>query len=189
VPGPLPSPWADTDVGSPAIAGSAGYTPSTKTFTVNGAGADIFGTTDQFNYVYQPLAGDGNGTIIARVTSQTNTSSNAKAGVIIKQSTTAGSNYILIAVDPGGTVKVQYDFNGSTTATSIYNFPNVWMKLVSLNGAFTAYLSGDGTNWTPIISKTLPITFPATIGLFECSHNTSELGTATFDNVSFTPGP
>ena len=189
VPGPLPAPWQDTDVGSPAIAGSAGYTTKTGTFTVNGAGEDIFGSFDQFNYVYQPLAGDGNGTIIARVTSQTNTSSNAKAGVIIKQSTTAGTDYMLIAVDPGGTVKVQWDFNGSTTATSIYNFPNVWMKLVSLNGAFTAYLSGDGTHWTAVDSKALPITFPATIGLYVCSHNTAELGTATFDHVSFTPGP
>jgi uncharacterized repeat protein (TIGR01451 family) len=189
VPGPLPAPWQDTDVGSPAIAGSAGYTAKTSLFTVNGAGTDIFGTSDQFNYVYQPLAGDGNGTIIARVTSQTNTSSNAKAGVIIKQSTTAGSNYILIEVQPGGIVKVQYDFTGSVQATSIYNFPNVWMKLVSLNGTFTAYLSGDGTTWTPIVSKILPITFPATVGLFVCSHNASQLGTATFDNVSFTPGP
>ncbi len=40
-----------------------------------------------------------------------------------------------------------------------------------------------------MVSKTLAITSPATIGLFECSHNTSALGTATFDNVSFTPGP
>jgi uncharacterized repeat protein (TIGR01451 family) len=189
VPGPLPAPWQDTDVGSPSIAGSAGYTPKTLTFTVNGSGGDIFGSTDQFNYVYQPLAGDGNGTIIARVTSQTNTSSNAKSGVIIKQSTTAGSNYILIEVQPGGIVKVQWDFTGSQGATSIYNFPNVWMKLVSLNGTFTAYLSGDGTTWQPIVSKILPITFPATIGLFECSHDNTKLGTATFDNVSFTPGP
>jgi hypothetical protein len=192
VPGPLPAPWKDTDVGSPAIAGSAGYTPSTKTFTVNGAGADIFGTppTDQFNYVYQPLAGDGNGTIIARVTSQTNTSSNEKTGIMIKQSTTSGSTpYILIEVQPGGIVKVQYDFTGSFQVPSIYNFPNVWMKLVSLNGTFTAYLSGDGTNWQPVFSKNLAFTFPATVGLFECSHNVSQLGTATFDNVSFTPGP
>jgi regulation of enolase protein 1 (concanavalin A-like superfamily) len=189
VPGPLPKPWADTDVGSPAIAGSAGYTAKTGTFTVNGAGTDIFGPSDQFNYVYQPLAGDGNGTIIARVTSQTDTSSNAKSGVIIKQSTTAGSDYFLIEVQPGGIVKVQYDFNGSSTVTSIYNFPNVWMKLVSLNGAFTAYLSGNGKSWTPWLSKTVPITFPATIGLFECSHNSTQLGTATFDHVSVTPGP
>jgi hypothetical protein len=73
--------------------------------------------------------------------------------------------------------------------TSIYNFPNVWMKLVSLNGAFTAYLSGNGKSWTPWLSKTVPITFPATIGLFECSHNSTQLGTATFDHVSVTPGP
>ena len=54
-PGPLPSPWVDTDVGSPALAGSASY--NSGVFTVNGAGADIWGTSDQFNYVNQPLAG------------------------------------------------------------------------------------------------------------------------------------
>jgi uncharacterized repeat protein (TIGR01451 family) len=184
-PGPLPSPWTDTDVGSPAIAGSAGY--DNGVFTVNGAGTDIWGTNDQFHYVDQPLT--GNGTIIARLTSMTNTSSNAKAGVIIKQSTTAGSNYMLIADSPSGTVKVQYDFNGSTTVSGTYTFPNAWMKLVSLNGKITAYLSSDGVTWTSVLSKTLPITSPATIGLFECSHNATALGTATFDNVSFTPGP
>ncbi|HVB94486.1 MAG TPA: PQQ-dependent sugar dehydrogenase, partial [Acidimicrobiales bacterium] len=108
-PGPLPSPWVDTDVGSPAIAGSAAY--SGGVFTVNGAGADIYGTSDQFNYVNQPAVGSG--TIVARVTSQTNTSSNAKAGVMFKQSTTAGSPYLLIADSPSGVVKVQYGFNSS----------------------------------------------------------------------------
>jgi hypothetical protein len=86
-PPPLPSPWVDTDIGAPALAGSASF--SSGTFTVKGSGADIFGSNDQFNYVYQPTT--GNGTIIARVTSQTNTSSNAKAGVIWKASTATGS--------------------------------------------------------------------------------------------------
>ena len=186
-PGPLPSPWLDSDVGSPALAGSGGYTGGV--FSVTGAGADIWGTTDQFNYVYQPLSGNGNGTIVARLTSESGTSASAKAGVMIKQSTTSGSNYIAIESSPGGTVKVQYDFNGETGGSS-YPLPNVWMKLVSLNGKFSAYLSGDGTTWISVLSgKTLPITFPATIGLFECSHNASALGTATFDNVLFTPGP
>jgi hypothetical protein len=154
-------------------------------FSVTGAGADIWGTSDQFNYVSRPLA--GNATIIARVTSQASTSSNAKAGVIIKQSTAAGSNYILIAVAPSGTVKAQYDFNGSVTASATYPFPNVWMKLVSLNGTFTAYLSGDGVTWASVLAKAVPVTAPATIGLFECSHNASALGTATFGNVSVSP--
>lgn len=181
-PGSLPSPWLDTDVGSPAVIGSASY--ANGVFTVNGAGTDIYGTNDQFHYVYQSA---GAGTIVARVTSQSNTSSNAKAGVIFKQSTAAGSSYVLITVAPGGIVKVQYNFNASI-AVGTYTFPNVWMKLAWSAGTFTASLSGDGITWTQVLSKTLTITSPATVGLFECSHNATVLGTATFDNVSFTPG-
>jgi len=50
-------------------------------------------------------------------------------------------------------------------------------------------VSGDGVTWTQIVSKTLTMNTNATAGLFECSHNASAIGTATFDNVSFTPGP
>lgn len=181
-PGPLPSPWVDSDVGSPAIAGSASY--ANGVFTVNGNGADIYGTSDQFNYVHQTATTSG--TIVARVTSETNTSTNGKAGVMFKQSTTQGSDYILITTSPQGVVKVEYDFNGSITETSTYTFPNVWMKLAWEGGKFTAYLSGDGVTWTQALSKTLPITSPATVGLVECSHNVKTLGTATFDNVSYT---
>lgn len=180
----VPAPWSDIDVGSPALSGSASY--SNGVFTVNGAGVDIWGSSDQFNYVYQPIS--GNGTLIARVTSQSNTSSNAKAGIMIKQSTTAGSSYLLIAIAPGGGIKVQYNFNGSIGGGT-YTFPNAWMKLTTVGGKITAYVSADGVNWTPVIAKTLTITTNATIGLFVCSHNAKVLGTATFDNVSFTPGP
>jgi glucose/arabinose dehydrogenase/regulation of enolase protein 1 (concanavalin A-like superfamily) len=182
--GPLPAPWLDTDVGSPAISGSASY--ANGVYTVNGAGTDIYGTSDQFNYAYQPV--NGNGTLIARVTSQTNTSSNAKAGIMFKQSTTAGSSYILIAAAPGGGIKVQYNFNGSIGGGT-FTFPNVWMKLTRVGNQFTAYVSADGVNWTQVVSKTLTITTNATFGLFVCSHKATALGTATFDNVSFTPGP
>jgi glucose/arabinose dehydrogenase/regulation of enolase protein 1 (concanavalin A-like superfamily) len=185
-PGALPSPWLDTDVGAPAPAGSATF--SGGAYTVKGSGADIFGTSDQFNYVYQPTT--GNGTLIARVTSQSNTgSSNSKAGVIWKASTAAGSPYILIETGPTGVVKVQYNFNGSVSGAT-YSFPNVWMKLVRSGSNFSAYTSADGVTWTAVLSKSLP-TIPAasTVGVVECSHKVGVLGTATFDNLSFTPGP
>jgi hypothetical protein len=196
-PTPLPTPtptqstqpnsWLDTDVGAPLPAGSATF--ASGLFTVNGSGADIFGTSDQFNYVYQPTT--GNGTIIARVTSQSITgSSNSKAGIIWKASTTSGSPYILIETGPTGAVKVQYNFTGSIT-TSTYTFPNLWMKLVRSGSNFSAFVSPDGVTWTSFLAnKSLPtIPVAATVGIFECSHKPGTLGTATFDNVSFTPGP
>jgi hypothetical protein len=183
----LPSPWSDTDVGAVGVAGSASYAGGV--FTVNGSGTDIYGTSDQFNYVYQPVS--GNGTLIARVASQTNTgSSNSKAGLIWKASTTSGSPYFLIAVNSSGVVKVQWNFNTSVQAATTYAFPNVWMKMVRSGSTFTAFLSPDGVAWTQVASATLStIPTAATLGLAECSHVNTKLGTATFDNVSFTPGP
>jgi hypothetical protein len=185
--GGLPGPWLDTDVGAPSPAGSATYAGGV--FTLNGSGADIFGASDQFNYLYQSA---GNGTIIARVSSQSNTgSTNSKAGVIWKASTAPLSPYINIETGPSGVVKVQYNFSGSIAAASTYSFPNVWMKLVRSGSNFSAYLSSDGLVWTAVVTnKSLPtIPTAATVGIFECSHKPGTLGIATFDNVSFTPGP
>ena len=167
--------------------GSASYAGGV--FTVNGSGTDIWHTYDQFNVVYQPSTGT-TGTLIARVTSQTATSANAKAGIIWKQSTAAGTNYLLIAVAPGGGIKVQYDFNGSIGGAT-YSFPNVWMKLVrDGKGKLSAYTSADGTTWTAVLlGKTIALSGTTDVGLFVCSHANGVLGTATFDNVSWTPGP
>src|SRR5262249_6304895 len=76
----VPTPWTSGDVGATGVAGTASY--GAGTFTVRGAGADVWGSADAFQFVSQPLAGDGQ--IIARVASLQNTSAFAKAGVMIR---------------------------------------------------------------------------------------------------------
>jgi regulation of enolase protein 1 (concanavalin A-like superfamily) len=182
----LPSPWSDADIGAPTPAGSATYAGSV--FTINGGGNDIWGTAggnlDQFNYVSQPLTNTSE-TITARVTSQTNSSAWAKAGIMIKQSTTAGSPYALLAVTPGNGITFQYNYNGSVGGGA-YTFPNGWLRLSLAAGTVTAYSSANGSTWTKVGSTPLTLTSPATIGLFVCSHNAGALSTATIDNVSLT---
>jgi hypothetical protein len=65
------------------------------------------------------------------------------------------------------------------------------MKLVRSGSNFSAYISPDGTTWTTVVLNKSLTTIPtaATVGVFECSHKAGTVGTATFDNVSFTPGP
>ena len=64
--GALPVPWTDGDIGTVGVAGSASLDDPTSTYTLKGAGADIWGTADALHYAYQTLSGDG--TIVARVT-------------------------------------------------------------------------------------------------------------------------
>src|SRR6185436_13578064 len=90
----LPVPWTNRDIGSPALAGSVSY--ASQTFTVKGAGADVWGTADQFQFVYQPMT--GNGQVTARVASLTNPNAWTKAGVMIRNQLTAGSAHAFALV-------------------------------------------------------------------------------------------
>lgn len=72
----VPSPWVAGDIGSPAVAGSTTY--ASGKFTVKAAGADIWGTSDQFRFVYQQITGDAE--VIARVDSITKADAWSKAG-------------------------------------------------------------------------------------------------------------
>jgi outer membrane protein assembly factor BamB/regulation of enolase protein 1 (concanavalin A-like superfamily) len=179
--GSLPSGWTSTDVGTPQLAGTASFANST--FTVNGAGTDIWGSQDQFQYVEQALPGDGS--VTARVTGQENTDSWAKSGVMIKQSTAAGSSYAMLAVTPGNGIHFQSNFNTDQSGGP-FSLP-VWVRLTKAAGTVTAYTSTDGATWTTVGSTSVSLTSPATIGLFVCSHNNASLNTSTFDNVSVTP--
>src|SRR5262249_51611526 len=84
-PGGLPTPWLSSDIGAPALTGSAAY--ATGVFTVGAAGLDIWGAADQFRFVYQSLTGDGE--IVAQVTALQPTDPWAKAGVMIRETLAA----------------------------------------------------------------------------------------------------
>ncbi len=179
----LPSPWQSQDVGATGQTGSSIL--NAGTFTVSGAGADIWGTTDAFQFAYQPLS--GNGTVIARVTSMQDTSSNAKAGVMLRTSSAANSAHVILDLNPSGNIEfMSRPTTGASTtwlAGATHAAP-VWLKLVLTGSTVTGSISTDGQTWTQVGSTT--ISFPSTIdaGLVVNSHDTSTLNTATFDAVS-----
>jgi hypothetical protein len=80
------------------MSGNAAYSANDSTFYLDGAGADIHGTNDQFHYVYQPITGDG--TIVARVRYETEASDWVKAGVMFKESTASMSAYVNLFTTP-----------------------------------------------------------------------------------------
>ena len=100
-----PTSWSCADIGNPTPTGGQSYDPNTSTWTLTAGGNDISATSDQFHYVWTTLTGDGS--VSARVATQTNTSSNAKAGVMLRASTDPGAPNYAVLVSPGAGIKVQ----------------------------------------------------------------------------------
>jgi regulation of enolase protein 1 (concanavalin A-like superfamily) len=182
----LPAGWTDYDVGSVGVVGSAAYTGGT--FTVKGAGADIWGSADSFNYVYQPLIGDGQ--IVARVAALQNTNAYAKAGVMIRETLNPGAAQVTLDVKPGGGIELlsRLTTGGATTAVGGTASAPVWVKLVRAGTTITGYFSTDGSTWTKAGSVTVTMATNVCAGLAVTSHTTSQLNTATFDNVLVAAG-
>jgi phosphatidylserine/phosphatidylglycerophosphate/cardiolipin synthase-like enzyme len=178
----LAAPWVTQDVGSVGRTGSA--STSNGTFTVSGAGSDIWGPADSFRYVYQTTSGDVQ--IVARAVSLQNTHTWAKAGLMLRAGLTSSAAHVTLNVTPGGTIefssRASAGGTGTVTANATQAAP-VWLKLVRSGSTVTGYVSATGTTWTTVGSTTVSFD-AANIGMVVTSHNTAVLNTATFDNVS-----
>jgi hypothetical protein len=186
-PGICPANWSCADIGQVAPS-AGGQDLSGGTWTVTGGGGDIWGTSDNFHYVWQALPGDG--TLSAQLDSQTNTDPWAKAGLMIRASPDAGAPYYAIFVTPGNGIAVQSrDLAGDTSVqeADISGAAPAYIRIVRSGTTFTAETSADGVTWTtvPGSSATLPgLSGAALAGLAVTSHNTGELCTVVFDGVS-----
>jgi regulation of enolase protein 1 (concanavalin A-like superfamily) len=179
----LPSPWVNQDVGAVGLAGSATF--SNGVFTVKGSGADIGGTVDAFQYVYQPLTGDGS--LTAHVTAVGDTSVKAQAGVMIRETLDSSSRFADMILTPqsgasfqGRTQVGASNFNDGGTAVSV----PYWIRISRTGDTFTGYISADGKTWSQRGSAVIPMADTVLIGLAVTACNNSALNTATFDSVS-----
>jgi regulation of enolase protein 1 (concanavalin A-like superfamily)/plastocyanin len=184
----LPDGWLNQDVGGPVTAGSSQYDAASDTYTIAGAGTDIWGTGDQFQFAYQTLSGDGS--ITARVASLTNTAASAKAGVMIRESLNGNSRHALVAIDPpsrGLEFIYRTATGGSAAETQVAGLvAPYWVRLTRTGNVLKAERSADGVTWTTVGQQTISMASKVYIGLAVCSVNKSALNTATFDNVSLT---
>jgi regulation of enolase protein 1 (concanavalin A-like superfamily) len=181
----LPAPWVDADIGSVGKAGGVTVTGA-GAFSVSGGGADVWGAADAFNFVYQPLVGDG--TIVARVVSQQNTNGWAKSGVMIRESLASSSRFAIAAMTPSNGATFQRRLTTGVTPSSSTTSAGKgsWVKLVRAGGQISAYVSPDGQAWKLIGTTTLTMANNVFVGLFVCAHDNSKLNASVFDNVLVT---
>jgi hypothetical protein len=190
----LPRDWRNRDIGSTGQAGSATYDGGI--FTVRGAGADIWGTTDAFQQVYQRFDNNAvefeeypvqHAQVTARVTSVTNTNTFAKVGVMIRDSEAPNAAHVILDVRPTGDIEfmARSSTGGPTTYIGGTNLSlPAWVKLVRSGAVVTGYVSSNGITWTSLGNVTTALSDTTTqLGPVVTSHDPGALNTATFDNV------
>ncbi|MDH7600473.1 MAG: discoidin domain-containing protein, partial [Sedimentisphaerales bacterium] len=160
---------------------------------MNGKGADIWNTADEFRFVYKQLT--GNGSIIARVDGLTDTDPWSKAGVMIRETLDAGSVWAAVFMTGNNGVRFQSrpTTGGSCTSDSSVATAEqiglrepVWVKLERIGNQFNGYYSVDGVNWTSMVwnPQTITMANQVYIGLAVTSHNTTLVAGARFSGVS-----
>jgi len=176
----------DSDIGSPSPAGSSSYNADTNIYTVSGGGAGVGGASDQFNFFPQGITGDG--TITASVTSLTNTSASAQAGVMFRDSAAASAAYAYAFATPtNNVVFTTRAANGVSSAYSVTvaaGTSPIWVRISRAGSQFTAQYSPNGTTWTQLgTTQTVAMNSSAQVGLAVASNSDGTLCTGTFAAV------
>jgi len=176
--------WQSHDVGTPGAIGSSALDQANDQYTLQGSGADIWGTADGFHFYHRTANGDVNFTV--RVDSVENTNAWAKAGIMLRESLAPGSPHVMIAVTPGNGVAFQRrrvaDERSYNTSVTGLSAPQ-WVRLEKRGERVWGYASSDGQNWMLIGSDNFTAIGPYEAGLAVTSHRLGQLCTAEFTQL------
>lgn len=149
-------------------------------------GPDGKPVVDSFRFVHQPLAGDG--TVTTRVDKlaadgfelpngkKGRSSPWAKAGLIVKASTTPGSPYAAIMLTGREGVRFQHGFRHDVAGPHAVPDRPTWLRLTRTGSVVTGYTSTDGAKWTEVGSAKVPgLAETAQVGMFVASPGTFRL--------------
>ncbi len=186
-------PWTNTNVGTVSLAGAAAEQHGQ--LALSAAGAAPTGTSDSLFFRHRPLT--GNGEIVARVQHLVNTSTSARIGVMVRESTASNARTAAMFIAPSASFSTATNltsFNyrptssvSVTAVTTVGIAPAWWLRLTRSGNVFTAFDSPDGATWTQRgTPQTLSIATTAQVGLAFSSATNSELSLGIVDNVRLT---
>lgn len=178
-------PWTQTDIGNTGASGTLNV--SSGTYTIAGAGSGIAaaGTSDSFSFVSTPAS--GNIELVTKLTSQTNTSPYAVAGLMIRDSLSATGSGAVVGVSPQNGINFTYRLtDGSTSNTTLgpSTAAPVYLRLVLSGTSLAGYQSSDGISWNLVGKCTITLPTNYYIGFAVSSNVSGTLSTAVFNNVT-----
>ncbi len=187
---PLPSPWLQTDIGNPSVAGFSAH--EAGTFRIENHGHDIWNNSDQFHYVYRAISGDV--TMIAKVSYLNRINQWSKAGIMIRQSLQPNAAYSMLMYTPRNHVRVQqrtsnggYSTDNPDGISSLHFYTLYrWLKVTRIGNTIYSYASRDQVNWVLMAEEQIAMGANVYIGLAVTGINGTIPTLAEFEGISLT---
>lgn len=176
--------WTAIDINNPLAGGQKVI--SDNAIDMYAAGSDVYGTEDQFRFIYQKLSGDF--TLSVTMDSLTFSNTYAKAGIMIRQDLDKDSRFACIDIFPDGQVEMgARPVKGKEVWTKVVmgpELPGVQLKLIRKGNKIERYFACGGSDWDTLDTvefENLPKEIYA--GLFSTSHDNTTLATSTFRDI------
>ncbi|MBI3868481.1 MAG: lamin tail domain-containing protein [Verrucomicrobia bacterium] len=186
--------FVPTDIGRPASAGSGTRVPGG--FDITGAGSDIGGSSDQFQFSWETRSGDFD--IQARVANATMTDAFLHAGLMARE--TLASNAVFAAsfassVQVGSFFEYRKSVGAAASILSApsgvpVNYPQTWLRLRRAGNLLAGYASLDGLTWAALGSNSFTtLSNTLLVGLAVASEDSKVLSAVQFRDIGDTLNP
>ncbi len=190
------------DIGDVEVAGDATF--SDGTYEVTGSGADIWGSADEFHFVWNEMSGPFSIIVNAFPDPFESTSDWVKAGPMVRQSLTATSAHYMPLFRTDLLINTQWRDSDGAGADSLPDaerinptslpegviFPTGRLEIRRLGDVFQAWYEFEaeagGNEWALLNERVLPMTDPVYVGLAVTSHEDGSLSVGEFSGVQIT---
>lgn len=165
------------------------FDPATGVYRITGGGANIWGTSDAFYFVWKKVSGDITVTADVQFLG-TSAAQHRKAALMIRQSLDPASAYADAVSHGNGLTSLQ--FRGTAGENTYQVFTQVEeparIRIVRQGSRYTMYSGKPGDELKPTGPvEYVGLTDPVYVGLGVCSHVATTLETAVFSNVTIEP--
>lgn len=175
------------DVGMGVKPGSATYIPRTGQYIISGAGYNVWGDHDEFQYVWKKMTGDF--ILYARAEFLGNwVDYHRKVGWMVRKSLDGNSPHVNAVEHGDGLTSLQFRRTPGAQ-TEEHKFKMTQANILQLERKGNRYLMRAAIYGQPFQTDTLPdldLGDEVYVGLFVGSHNSDVLETGVFSNVSIT---
>jgi regulation of enolase protein 1 (concanavalin A-like superfamily) len=177
-------PYTPQGIGNPSPVGT--IVGNGSGYDVTGGGRVIGGTSDQFQFIWQPLS--GNFDIATRLNSFSQSDAFAQAGLMARDDLSVNGRFAAVLATPSmnGAYFESRATGGAATISSgnlRVNYPYLWLRLQRIGNQFTGFGSYDGSAWQQLGTVSIALTNTVYFGMAVASHSTQPTA-VRFRNIS-----